>query len=187
MAEPHASLRQDKQMLARLIQLLLALPVASCGVGDLTTADVTFAEATAVAERPAPIEVSRKEGESSGGLDLGTAAVAAQYTVASAGGPPPELIKLSPKFGPAGEAYPFDVTVHGRGFTAFGNAVTFGPIVLRGVPSADGTTIVFSVPKLLPGKEDGSPMVLLAGDYRVTVATSTGVSNHVIFSLTRNP
>ena len=68
-----------------------------------------------------------------------------------------------------------------------GNAVGFGPVTIRDLPSVDGARITFSIPKLTPSKGEVPPMVLAEGAYPVTVTTSSGTSNSLIFRLTRGP
>jgi hypothetical protein len=68
-----------------------------------------------------------------------------------------------------------------------GNAVEFGPVTIRDLPSGDGVRITFGVPKLVPSRGEVPPMVLSEGDYRVSVTTSSGTSNFVVFKLTRGP
>jgi hypothetical protein len=102
-------------------------------------------------------------------------------------GRPPELIDIVPASGPAGAAYPLQATIRGTGFMPAGNAVEFGPLTIRDVPSVGGTRITFDVPKLAPSKSEVPPMVLIAGDYQVTVTTSSGTSNSLIFKLTGGP
>ena len=68
-----------------------------------------------------------------------------------------------------------------------GNAVEFGPVTMRDLPSVDGARITFNVPKLVPTRGEVPPMVLAEGAYPVTVTTSSGTSNSLIFKLTRGP
>lgn len=98
---------------------------------------------------------------------------------------PPELIDIVPASGPAGEAYPIQATIRGTGFLPTGNVVEFGPVKIGDLPSTGGVRIAFSVPKVVPSKGEVPPMVLTEGDYRVTVTTSAGTSNALMFRLTR--
>ena len=100
---------------------------------------------------------------------------------------PPEIIAMTPSSGLAGRAYPFEVTILGRGFAATGNVVTFGPVPLPGLPSPDGQHITFLVPKEKPSGGEVPPIVLLPGEYPVTVTTAAGISPAVPFTLTRRP
>jgi hypothetical protein len=100
---------------------------------------------------------------------------------------PPELIDIVPASGPAGEAYPVQATIRGTGFLPAGNVVEFGPVKIPDLPSAGGVRITFYVPKLVPGRGEVPPLVLTEGDYRVTVTTSSGTSNALMFRLTRGP
>jgi hypothetical protein len=100
---------------------------------------------------------------------------------------PPELIEIVPASGPAGEAYPLRVTVRGTGFMPAGNVVQFGPVRMPDLPSADGVRITFNVPKQVASRGEVPPMVLTAGEYRVTVSTAAGTSNALTFTLTRGP
>lgn len=119
------------------------------------------------------------------GLLLLMGAAATQVSLAQA--QPPELIDIVPASGPAGEAYPLQATIRGTGFLPAGNVVEFGPVKIPDLPSAGGVRITFYIPKLVPGGGEVPPMVLSEGDYRVTVTTSSGTSNALIFSLTRGP
>jgi hypothetical protein len=120
----------------------------------------------------------------SGLLSL-VAAAPPQVSLAQA--QPPELIDIMPAFGPPGEAYPLQATIRGTGFQASGNMVEFGPVKIPDLPSAGGVRITFYVPKLVPGRGEVPPLVLTEGDYRVTVTTSSGTSNALMFRLTRSP
>jgi hypothetical protein len=55
---------------------------------------------------------------------------------------------------------------------------------LESLPSADGQTIVFQVPKVMQGRSEAPPLVFTAGDYEVSVTTSAGTSNSLNFRLT---
>lgn len=99
----------------------------------------------------------------------------------------PQLIDIVPASGPAGEAYPLQATIRGTGFLPAGNVVEFGPVKIPDLPSAGGVRITFYIPKLVPGRGEVPPMVLTEGDYRVTVTTSSGTSNALMFRLTRSP
>jgi hypothetical protein len=102
--------------------------------------------------------------------------------------PPPSITSISPATGPAGTAYPIEVTIAGRNFADSTNVVTFGPVTLRAVRStAGGTSIVFQAPKEMPSAGEVPPAPLLAGTYSVRVATSAGVSNPIVFVLGREP
>lgn len=97
----------------------------------------------------------------------------------------PAITGLSPSSGPAGDAYPIQVTLEGRAFAETGNVVTFGGIPSRGLPSsAGGTRITFWVPKEVPSTGEVPPMVLSPGEYEVTVTTLGGTSEPVMFILT---
>jgi hypothetical protein len=98
----------------------------------------------------------------------------------------PVVTHLDPTTGRAGEDYPIALTLHGRGFAPTGNAVHFGSVPVTGLPStAGGTRITLSVPKVMPSTGEVAPFVLLPGDYPVTVTTSRGTSEPVVFRLTR--
>src|SRR5262245_19618410 len=94
---------------------------------------------------------------------------------------PPELIEINPASGPAGQAYPLQVTLRGTGFMPTGNTVQFWPLKLD-LPSADGTRIALNVPKEMPSRGEVPPLVLTAGEYRVTVTTAAGTSNALTFT-----
>jgi hypothetical protein len=100
----------------------------------------------------------------------------------------PVINEIVPSSGPAGPAYPIQVTIRGSGFTSTGNVVTFGPVRLRELPSSDdGTAITVGVPKQMSSGGEVPPMVLPPGEYHVTVTNADGTSNAVTFSLMRAP
>ena len=113
------------------------------------------------------------------------ASQAASDTMPS-GSDAPIISRLSPATGPAGQAYPIRLTIHGRGFDDVGNRVTFGSVSIDGVPSTEGgTRITVSVPKATPATGEVPPMVLVPGEYAVTVTTPAGTSNPLSFTLVR--
>jgi hypothetical protein len=116
---------------------------------------------------------------------LAAVVVAASQPASLAQTRPPELIDIVPVSGPAGEAYPLQATIRGTGFVPAGNAVQFGPVTIPDLPSVDGVQITFDVPKLVQSRGEVPPMVLAEGAYPVTVTTSLGRSNSLIFMLTR--
>jgi hypothetical protein len=116
---------------------------------------------------------------------LATLAVATLQSVTLAQARPPELIEIVPASGPAGAAYPLQATIRGTGFMPAGNVVEFGPVTIRDLSSVDGARITFGVPKLVPSRSEVPPMILSEGAYPVTVTTSSGTSNSLIFRLTR--
>jgi hypothetical protein len=120
------------------------------------------------------------------GLSMAIAAcsLSSITVMGAAAGEKPTLSKLLPDNGPAGTAYPLQVTIQGTGFAATENVVQFGPMRLPGVPSADGRTIVFQVPKEMRGRGEVPPLVFGAGDYDVVVTTPAGASNALLFKLT---
>ncbi len=98
----------------------------------------------------------------------------------------PAIISLSPTEGPAGTAYPIELTITGTGFASEGNTVTFADISIPDLASTEsGTQITFFAPKERPSTGEVPPFVLMPGDYRVTVTTPHGTSNAVNFTLTR--
>jgi hypothetical protein len=108
-------------------------------------------------------------------------------TIAEINPSPMELVisDISPSSGPAGIAYPIQVTIRGRGFMLTGNTVTFGPVQIPDLPSPDGQHITFFVPKEVPSSGEVPPMVLPYGEYPVTVTTLAGTSVAIRFTLTR--
>ena len=121
------------------------------------------------------------------GLGLAIAGVTACHspTMAFAA---PVIADIVPASGPAEPAYPIQATIRGSGFTPTGNVVNFGPVRLRALSSSDGgTTITFGVPKQMSSGGEVPPMVLLPGEYPVTVTNADGTSNAVTFTLTRTP
>lgn len=100
---------------------------------------------------------------------------------------PPALVDIAPASAPAGEAYPVTLTIRGSGFMPTGNVVDIGPVTIPDVPSAEPGRITVRVPKSLPSKAEAPPLVLIAGEYPVTVTTPGGTSNALTFRLTRGP
>lgn len=98
----------------------------------------------------------------------------------------PVITRLEPASGPAGEAYPIQMTVHGTGFDTTDNVVSFGPVSIPGLPStAGGTAITLLVPKMAEATGEVPPMELEPGDYAVTVTTPAGTSDPMTFQLVR--
>ena len=90
--------------------------------------------------------------------------------------------------GPAGTAYPIEITITGTGFASAGNTVAFGGISIPDLVSSNGgTRIAFFAPKARPSTSEVPPFVLVPGQYGVTVTTPEGPSNAVNFTLTRGP
>jgi len=120
------------------------------------------------------------------GLGLALAGIAACHspTMAFAA---PVITDIVPASGPAGPAYPIQATIRGQGFTPTGNVVNFGPVRLRELPSIDGTAITIGVPKQISSGGEVPPLVLLPGEYPVTVTNADGTSNPVTFTLTGSP
>lgn len=96
----------------------------------------------------------------------------------------PIITDISPPSGPAGVAYPIQVTIRGREFMLTGNTVTFGPMQIPNQPSPDGRSITLFVPKEVPSRSEVPPMVLSAGEYSVTITTPAGTSQPFRFTLT---
>jgi hypothetical protein len=115
---------------------------------------------------------------------------------------PSTITFLSPGSGPAGAL----VTVHGSGFKATDNTVNFAasalddptqlpnePSVIPDLRSADGTTVVFTVPSFWRPACSYSPTApcpfanipTARGTYSVSVSNSSGTSNAVSFVVTR--
>jgi hypothetical protein len=115
------------------------------------------------------------------GLVLAAACAAA----GSAAPPEPVIDRLEPDSGPAGTAYPIEVTIIGRDFADSANVVTFGPVRLADLPSREGgTRIVFFAPKEEPSRGEVPPAPLLPGPHDVRVTTAAGTSNAATFTLT---
>src|SRR5215207_2127423 len=90
---------------------------------------------------------------------------------------PPELNQITPASAPAGQAYPVRATLQGAGFAPSGNVVEFGPVRISDLTSADGKQITFDVPKVMRSPGAAQQIVLIPGQYRVSVTTSAGTSN----------
>jgi hypothetical protein len=99
----------------------------------------------------------------------------------------PKLFSITPASGPSGAAYPLQAMLHGADFEPAGNSVRFGPVQISDLSSADGSSIVFAVPKQLASRGEVPPMVLPPGNYAVTVTTKVGTSNALNFVLTDGP
>ncbi len=126
----------------------------------------------------------------------GTSVMAVSVALACAGNPPPNpgtemdtgpvISSFSPSSGPAGEAYPVEVTIEGVGFEDRGNIVTFGGISIEGLESSEGgTKLRFWVPKEYPSTGEAPPQIVGPGEYLITVTTSAGTSDAVTFTVTR--
>lgn len=90
----------------------------------------------------------------------------------------PFLSSLTPTSGPVGSS----VTVRGSGFSTQGNSVRFGQILMTGLNSSDGQTLVFIVPQ--QGTTYGYQYVA-PGSYDVSVITADGrSSNSIAFTVT---
>jgi hypothetical protein len=89
---------------------------------------------------------------------------------------------LSPTSAIAGEIVV--VTITGCGFDAEGNVVVFGPATVSDVKStAGGTRLEFGVPTEVRSRGEVPPMMLGAGGYPVSVRSSRGTSNVLVFTL----
>ncbi len=98
----------------------------------------------------------------------------------------PIIDRIDPTSGPAGEAYPIDLTIYGSGFSEADNVVHFGPVTISSRPSTDaGTQINVAVPKIIESSGEVPPLVLQPGEYPITVTTARGTSEPVMFRLTR--
>ena len=111
------------------------------------------------------------------------------------------ITSLSPSSGSVGT----QVTIHGSGFDATGNTVSFAasavgepgqmpnePSVIPDLSSADGRTIVFDVLSVWrpacsypPGPCPIANIPTAPGTYSVSVTNSSGTSNSVGFLVTR--
>ena len=93
------------------------------------------------------------------------------------------IARITPDSGPAGPAYPIEITIEGTGFDS-SNVVMFGPLTVKDVPSRESRTrIVMYVPKEMPSSSEVPPSPLLPGPYEVRVKTSAGTSNALTFRL----
>ena len=97
---------------------------------------------------------------------------------------PPRIARLTPAFAIADTEEPPVVEIVGQSFAAEGNTVTFGPVVLRNITSANGGTLIrLTVPREASVSEEAPPVRLTAGTYRVSVRTARGQSNSVDFEI----
>lgn len=98
----------------------------------------------------------------------------------------PVITRVQPDSGPAGSAYPIEVTIEGRGFHDSLNVVTFGPVTVKNVPSRDSRTrIILFLPKEAPSTSEVPPSPLFPDTYDLKVTTPKGTSNAMPFRLTR--
>jgi hypothetical protein len=92
---------------------------------------------------------------------------------------PPVVSSLNPTSGPVGTS----VTISGSGFTATGNSVNFGgsSTVIANLVSANGSTIVFTVPantNPVCSSQCLAPLTTITpGNYAVTVSNANGTSS----------
>jgi hypothetical protein len=124
--------------------------------------------------------------ELSSSATRGSAAAADLSAIRVAQAQPSQLIDIVPASGPAGVAYPLRAVIRGTGFMPTGNVVEFGPIRIPDAPSTEGQ-ITFAIPKEMPSRGEVPPAVLPPGEYRVTVTTTAGTSNALIFTLNTSP
>lgn len=118
-------------------------------------------------------------------LLLGPAALLGACAAMAGAGPAPPLIEsVEPASGPAGEAYPLEITLRGGPFPATGAVVRFGPVRVGEVPSADGRSLSFAVPKAAPSAGEVPPRVLPPGRYEITVEVDGVRSAPALFVLT---
>lgn len=91
--------------------------------------------------------------------------------------PPPTAVSVSLLY-PNSLVSPGDrVTVRGSGFTSTDNTVTIGSAVVTGLPSADGTTLMFQAPAPV-----GESFIRGLKYYQAFVSNVHGTSNRVTFS-----
>lgn len=104
--------------------------------------------------------------------------------VATTPSAPPRIARLIPAFAQVDSEEPPVVEIVGQAFAAEGNIVTFGPVVLRNITSANGGTLIrVIVPREASVSEEAPPMRIAAGTYRVSVRTARGQSNFVDFEI----
>lgn len=78
-----------------------------------------------------------------------------------------------------------NVTIGGANFDRTNNTVMFGPVAIANLPAELGVLIRFAVPTTTPSGGGAAPIMLGAGDYPITVKTSHGTSNAIVFHITR--
>jgi hypothetical protein len=96
---------------------------------------------------------------------------------------PPHIDSLSPAAATVTRDAVLEVVIHGIGFTAAGNSVTFGPADLGTFPSADGKTIRFVVPSTMQSRSEVPPMRIGPGAFPVRVRNASGQSNDLAFTV----
>jgi guanyl-specific ribonuclease Sa len=97
--------------------------------------------------------------------------------------PAPRVDSLAPSGARlAGDAV-VEVVVHGGGFTFSGNVVVFGSTEIGPVPSANGTTLRFTVPTTLPSHGEVPPMRVSPGEFPVRIRNGNGESNAMTFTV----
>jgi hypothetical protein len=94
---------------------------------------------------------------------------------------PPHIDSLSPTAATVTRDAVMEVVIHGTGFTAAGNSVTFGPADLGTFPSADGKTVRFVVPSTIQSRSEVPPMRIGRGAFPVRVRNASGESNELTF------
>jgi len=152
------------------------MPNISLFMRELNTVSArSLAGLAAVSGWPVNVSASaRREGTTTG----------ARARVTTTPSAPPRIARLTPAFAPAESDEPPVVDIIGQSFAAEGNVVTFGPVVLRNITSANGGTLIrLLVPREGSVSEEAPPMQLTAGTYRVTVRTARGQSNSVDFEI----
>ena len=80
-----------------------------------------------------------------------------------------------------------EVELRGTGFTATGNAVWFGSLLVGSVASVNGTALRFIVPAQHPARGEVPPMMMQAGDYAMSIRNRNGVSDTISFTLRSGP
>ena len=121
-------------------------------------------------------------------LTVGCKSSSTRSPAAAASADTPVITSISPDSGPAGTAYPIEITIEGRGFLDSTNVVTFGTVTIADVRSSQARTrIVVNLPKQTPASGEVPPSPLLPGRYEIRVRTPAGVSNAINFNLTREP
>ena len=95
-----------------------------------------------------------------------------------------EMLEVSPEPIVVREGQPNDLTIRGTGFDATANTVTVGSVILTGVVSrSGGTVIALSLPDRVPSGGGAAPMLWSPGRYPLTVSNARGSSVPVMVTI----
>ena len=96
----------------------------------------------------------------------------------------PHLVRMRPDSANPGLDAVVIVEVVGTGFTTEHNHVVFGSTEAADVPSTNGTSLRFPVPRNYPATGEAPPPRVGAGRFMVTIVNANGTSDSLAFTLT---